>query len=163
MADALQEVQEFHWMIDMLQTVDVGIVVLDRQFRVKIWNAFMESHSGLLPSEVREKTLFSLFPDIHPEWFEKKARPVFELKTRAFMTWEQRPYLFKFPNYRPITGNEQYMYQNITLSALTSANGSVENISMMIYDVTDIAAGKKQLESLQVTQSEMLEQQQRVN
>ena len=60
-------------------------------------------------------------------------------------------------------GNEQYMYQNITLSALTSANGSVENISMMIYDVTDIAAGKKQLESLQVTQSEMLEQQQRVN
>ncbi|QPG05069.1 PAS domain-containing protein [Salinimonas marina] len=163
MTDALQEVQEFHWMMDMLQTVDVGIVVLDRQFRVKIWNAFMESHSGLLPSEVREKSLFSLFPDINSAWFEKKARPVFELKTRAFMTWEQRPYLFKFPNYRPITGNEQYMYQNITLSALTSANGIVENISMMIYDVTDIAAGNKQLESLQVTQSEMLEQQQRIN
>jgi hypothetical protein len=76
------------------------------------------------------------------------------------MTWEQRPYLFKFPNYRPITGNEQYMYQNITLSPLVSANGTVESISMMIYDVTDIAAGKKQLEAIQVTQSEALERQQ---
>ncbi|WP_018983557.1 PAS domain-containing protein [Salinimonas chungwhensis] len=160
MSDTLEELQAFHWMMDMLQTVDVGIVVLDRQFKVKVWNGFMESHSGMLPSEVREKSLFSLFPDIAETWFAQKARPVFELKTRAFMTWEQRPYLFKFPNYRPITGNEQYMYQNITLSPLVSANGTVESISMMIYDVTDIAAGKKQLEAIQVTQSEALERQQ---
>lgn len=160
MSESLEELQAFHWMMDMLQTVDVGIVVLDREFKVKVWNGFMESHSGLLPSEVREKTLFTLFPDITESWFAQKARPVFELKTRAFMTWEQRPYLFKFPNYRPITGNEQYMYQNITLSPLVSANGRVENISMMIYDVTDIAAGKKQLEAIQVAQSEAMERQQ---
>lgn len=160
MSESLEELQAFHWMMDMLQTVDVGIVVLDREFKVKVWNGFMESHSGLLPSEVREKTLFTLFPDITESWFAQKARPVFELKTRAFMTWEQRPYLFKFPNYRPITGNEQYMYQNITLSPLVSANGRVENVSMMIYDVTDIAAGKKQLEAIQVAQSEAMERQQ---
>ncbi|QCZ94399.1 PAS domain-containing protein [Salinimonas iocasae] len=160
MSESLEELQAFHWMMDMLQTVDVGIVVLDREFRVKVWNGFMESHSGMLPSDVRDKTLFTLFPDITESWFAQKARPVFELKTRAFMTWEQRPYLFKFPNYRPITGNEQYMYQNITLSPLVSANGRVENISMMIYDVTDIAAGKKQLEAIQVAQSEALERQQ---
>ncbi len=160
MSESLEELQAFHWMMDMLQSVDVGIVVLDREFKVKVWNGFMESHSGLLPSEVREKTLFTLFPDITESWFAQKARPVFELKTRAFMTWEQRPYLFKFPNYRPITGNEQYMYQNITLSPLVSANGRVENISMMIYDVTDIAAGKKQLEAIQVAQSEAMERQQ---
>lgn len=157
MDSALEELQEFHWMMDMLQTVDVGIVVLDRQFSIKVWNGFMESHSGLLPSQVRDRSLFSLFTDIDEGWFAQKAKPVFELKTRAFMTWEQRPYLFKFPNYRPITGSEQYMYQNITLSPLVSANGIVENISMMIYDMTDIAAGKKQLEAIQVAQSEAQE------
>ncbi|NVK54794.1 MAG: PAS domain-containing protein [Alteromonadaceae bacterium] len=155
--DALDEVLEFHWIIDMLQTVDVGIVVLDRQFKVKMWNGFMESHSGMLPSDVRDKTLFSLFPDINPEWFGQKAKPVFELKTRAFMLWEQRPYLFKFSNYRPITGTEEFMYQNIILSPLVSATGKVEHISMMIYDMTDIASGKKQLEALQVLQSEQSE------
>lgn len=150
---------EIHWMMDMVQTVDVGIVVLDRECKISIWNGFMESHSGLLPSQVKGKSLFELFPDIDEAWFKRKTRPVFELKTRAFMTWEQRPYLFKFPNYRPITGSEDFMYQNITLSPLTSATGQVENICMMIYDVTDVGAHKKQLEALQVTLNESREQQ----
>ena len=155
MADEnLEDILEFHWMMDMLQTVDVGIVVLDRDFKIKVWNGFMESHSGLLPSEVRDKSLFELFPSIDREWFAQKSKPVFELRTRSFMTWEQRPYLFKFPNYRPITGGEDYMYQNITLAPLVSATGTVDNISMMIYDVTDVAAGKKQFESLQVSVTE---------
>lgn len=157
--DNTDEMAEFHWMMDMVQTVDVGIVVLDRDYRIKVWNGFMESHSSLLPSQVRDKTLFELYPDIIPDWFERKARPVFELRTRAFMTWEQRPYLFKFPSYRPITGNEDFMYQNITLSALASATGQVDNICMMIYDVTDIAAHKNELEALQVSVSESKEKQ----
>ena len=160
MADSnLEELLEFHWMMDMLQTVDVGIVVLDREFRIKVWNGFMESHSGHLPSDVRDKSLFELYPKIEKDWFAQKSKPVFELRTRAFMTWEQRPYLFQFPNYRPITGGEDFMYQNITLAPLVSATGTVENISMMIYDVTDVAAGKKLYESLQVTVSEADEQQ----
>lgn len=112
---ALDEILEFHWMMDMLQTVDVGIVVLDKNFEIKVWNGFMEAHSGMLPSDVRDKTLFSLFPDISESWFRRKAKAVFELRTRAFMTWEQRPYLFKFRNFRPITGTEPFMYQNISL------------------------------------------------
>lgn len=151
------DMAEFHWMMDMVQTVDVGIVVLDRDYKIKVWNGFMESHSGLLPSQVRDKTLFELYPDVAQPWFARKARPVFELRTRAFMTWEQRPYLFKFPSYRPITGSEDFMYQNITLSALASATGQVEHICMMIYDVTDIAAHKNQLEALQVQISESKE------
>ncbi|GAB5380478.1 MAG: hypothetical protein Alis3KO_26180 [Aliiglaciecola sp.] len=148
------DMAEFHWMMDMVQTVDVGIVVLSKDFSVKVWNGFMESHSGLLPSQVHDKSLFELYPDINENWFRRKSQPVFELRTRAFMTWEQRPFLFKFPNYRPITGSEDYMYQNITLSPLASATGQVDNICMMIYDVTDVAANKKQLEALQVQISE---------
>lgn len=154
MSQQLDELLEFHWMMDMLQSVDVGIVVLDRNFAIQVWNGFMESHSGLLPSDVRGKSLFSLYPSIKEDWFKQKCKPVFELKTRAFMTWEQRPYLFKFPNYRPITGSESFMYQNITLAPLKSATGMVDYISMMIYDMTDVAAGKKQFEALQVRVSE---------
>jgi len=157
MSQHLEEILEFHWMMDMLQTVDVGIVVLNKKFQIQVWNGFMESHSGLLPSDVRDKSLFDLFPSIKEAWFMQKAKPVFGLKTRAFMTWEQRPYLFKFPNYRPITGSESFMYQNITLSPLTSATGAVDYISMMIYDMTDVAVGKKQLEAIQVQVSEAKE------
>ncbi|MBC3766451.1 PAS domain-containing protein [Neptunicella marina] len=151
------ELTEFHWMMDMLQTVDVGLVVLDKDYNIKLWNGFMESHSGMLPSEVRDKSLFELFPDIDCNWFTQKARQVFELKNRAFMIWEQRPYLFRFPNYRPITGSEDYMYQNITLSPLKSTTGTVDHICMMVYDMTDVAASKKLLEITQVTLGEINE------
>jgi PAS domain-containing protein len=155
--DALAELLELHWMMNMIQTVDVGIVVFNRQFEIKVWNGFMEAHSGLLPSDVRDVNLFSLFSDISSEWLKTKTRPVFELRTRAFITWEQRPYLFKFRNYRPITSNAPYMYQNAVFSPLVSATGQVDNVCMMIYDMTDAASAKKQLLALQVTQNEMNE------
>lgn len=157
--DALEEILEMHWMMDMIQTVDVGIVVFNRKFEIKVWNGFMEAHSGLLPSDVRDISLFELFKDISPAWMKTKTHPVFELKTRAFVTWEQRPYIFKFRNYRPITSNAPYMYQNIVFSPLVSATGSVDHVCMMIYDMTDAASAKKQLLSLQVTQNEMQERQ----
>ena len=150
----LDDMTEFHWMMSMIQSIDVGIVVIDKACRVKVWNGFMEAHSGLLPSDVRDKSLFSLFPDIKEDWFRKKTKPVFELRTRAFITWEQRPYLFKFRNYRPITGTEPFMYQNVAFSALVSATGTVDNVCMMVYDMSDAATAKKQLLALQVEQSE---------
>ena len=153
-----EEIQEFHWMMTLLQNVDVGLVVLDRDYKVKVWNGFMESHSGLLPSHVRDKSLFELFTEIDRDWFKRKAWSVFELRNRAFIIWEQTPYLIRFPNYRPITGSEEVMYQNITLSPIVSPTGNVDAICLMIYDVTDVAAGKKALESTQVALNETLEQ-----
>lgn len=155
--EALEELLEFHWMMNMIQTVDVGIVVFNRKFEIKVWNGFMEAHSGLLPSDVRDVCIFSLFADIQAKWLKAKTRPVFELRTRAFITWEQRPYLFKFRNYRPITSNAPYMYQNVVFSPLVSATGSVDNVCMMIYDMTDAASAKKQLLALQVSENEMRE------
>jgi len=153
----LDELLEMHWMMDMIQSVDVGIVVFNRSLMIKVWNGFMEAHSGLLPSDVRDKSIFTLFPEIDQSWLNIKVRPVFDLRTRAFITWEQRPYLFKFRNYRPITSNAPYMYQNVVFSPLVSASGQVEHVCMMIYDMTDAASAKKQLLSLQVTQNELHE------
>nr|WP_136250238.1 hypothetical protein [Ningiella ruwaisensis] len=152
--EALDELLEFHWMMDMIQTVDVGIVVFNRNFEIKVWNGFMEAHSGLLPSDVRDQRLFDLFPDISEPWLTQKVKSVFDLRTRAFLTWEQRPYLFKFRNYRPITSTAPFMYQNIVFSPLNSATGAVDHVCMMIYDMTDAASAKKQLLSFQVKEAE---------
>jgi diguanylate cyclase len=141
------DISEFHWLMDMLQTIDVGLVVLDRDYNIRAWNSFMENHSGMKPQEVREKSIFDCFTEIPRLWFTHKTQAVFLLKSRSFTTWEQRPYLFKFKNYRPITGTEEFMYQNITISPLVSTTGEVGHICIIIYDVTDIASNRKQLET----------------
>lgn len=136
------DIKEFHWMMDMIQHLDVGLIVLDKEYTVNVWNSFMENHSGYTPADVISRNLFEVFTDIPEDWFKRKAESVFLLNNRAFTTWEQRPYLFKFKNYRPITGSAEFMYQDITLIPLTSVDGSVNHIGVIIYDVTDIAVNK---------------------
>ena len=142
------EMNEIHWLMDMFNTVDVGLVVLDRDYKVCIWNGFMENHSGLLPSAVKGKDLFDLFPVIDEKWFRSKSESVFVLKNRSFTIWEQQPYIFRFKNYRPITGKADYMYQNATFIPLTNTMGEVSHICIILYDVTDVAVNKKELEEL---------------
>ncbi|MEW6981916.1 diguanylate cyclase [Colwelliaceae bacterium 6471] len=140
------QINELHWLMEMLHSIDVGLVVLDRQYRVQIWNGFMENHSGLLPREVKDKVLFDLFDEIPEDWFKRKAESVFLLKNKAFTIWEQRSHLFKFDNYRPITGTAEFMYQNTTFIPLLSATGEVTHLCLIVYDVTDNAVHKQDLE-----------------
>jgi diguanylate cyclase len=141
------EFAEIHWLMDVLQSIDVGLVILDRDYKIQLWNGFMENHSGLRPDQVHDKSLFESFGDIPETWFRQKAEPVFELKTRTFTIWEQRPYLFKFKNSRPITGRSSTMYQNSSLIPLESVNGDVNHICLIIYDVTNIAINQGDLTS----------------
>ncbi|MDX1279965.1 sensor domain-containing diguanylate cyclase [Shewanella colwelliana] len=138
---------ELHWLIDMVQTIEVGLVVLDRNYDIQLWNGFMENHSGVSPNSIKGSNLFEQFDYLPATWLKQKMESVFLLKNRAFISWEQRPYVFQFGNYRPITGRADFMYQNVTLLPLSSLTGEITHISMIIYDVTDVAINKLQLKA----------------
>jgi diguanylate cyclase (GGDEF)-like protein len=148
MQNISHEVSEVHWLLDMFQTVDVGLVVLTADYKIQVWNGFMENHSGLTPRQVRDRYLFDLFSEIDETWLRRKCEPVILLKNRAFTIWEQRPFIFKFRNYRPITGVADYMYQNSTIFPITDVRGVVTHLCMIIYDVTDVATSRLELESM---------------
>lgn len=136
----------FHFLVDMLESVEIGLVVLDLDFQIQLWNGFMENHSGLTSTAVRDKNLFALFPDLPQTWLRRKVDTVVTLKTRAFTSWELRPYLFRFGTTRPVTGTEPVMYQNLTISPLAEPDGCVKRVCLMIYDVTDVASSRLALE-----------------
>lgn len=147
MSNGQIELSNVHWMMDMLQSLDVGLLVLDRDYRVQVWNSFMANHSGRSPDGVIGHSLFELFPELPARWFRRKAETVFTLRNRAFTTWEQRPYLFPFRNYRPITGPAEFMYQNATFLPIMSADGEIHQLGVLIYDVTDMAVSRIELEA----------------
>ena len=147
MIDTTEELDlhRLHWLMQMLQTVDAGLVVLDRQFDVQLWNNFMENHSGVRTSQARGSNLFDLFPELPVQWLTRKLESVFTLDSHAYSTWEQRPHLFRFKSYRPLTGESDLMYQNITIIPLTGMDKSVTHACILVYDVTDIATSKLEL------------------
>ncbi len=131
--------------MEMLRSIDAGLILIDTEYKVSLWNNFMENHSGIKSSEINGRNIIDFVPDESRDWLLKKLVTVTTLMTRAFSTWEQKPYLFRFESYHPITGVAEHMYQNISFIPIPSTNGTLDQIGLIIYDVTDIAINKKQL------------------
>jgi diguanylate cyclase len=137
---------EFHRILDILQTIDVGLVVLDQNYHVALWNSFMENHSGYNLSQLSEHNMFYYFPNLAEDWLRHKIESVFTLRCASFISWELRPYLFKFAAQRPFTGMSDVMYQNVTIMPLMSRHGEISHVCLIIYDVTDTATSKQALQ-----------------
>ncbi len=143
--DTALNMEELHWQLGLLQDLDVGLIVLDADYRVNLWNSFMANHSGIRDAAAQGKRLDELFNGFPARWFRRKLESVFLLRSKAFITWEERPYLFRFKPYHPITGLVEYMYQNVTLIPLTSPNGVVTHVGIMVYDMTSTAMSQHAL------------------
>nr|WP_136251501.1 sensor domain-containing diguanylate cyclase [Ningiella ruwaisensis] len=137
-----------HWQQAILAAIEVGIVVVDRQFTIHEFNQFMENHSGIEASQIQGTNLFEAFKEIDKSWFENKCQAVFSMQTPVFLIWEQRQYLFKFGTSRPITSSSDHMYQNITILPVPSKSGEVERVCIIVYDMTDQAMSKERVEKL---------------
>ena len=137
MSIELQAAVQIHEAI--LRQIGVGVVVVDRDCRVVVWNDFMAAHSQRSASHVVGRNLFEVFPDLPEKWLRKKIDNVFVLGNYSFSSWEQRPYLFPFRHNRPLTTsfNLQYMRQNSTFLPVKDAEGAVTHVCLTLFDVTD--------------------------
>ena len=127
---------------ELINAIDVGVVVVDSDFCVEVWNQFMENHASIKPADIVGQSLFSHFPEIDEGWLRQKSVPIFNLRSPVFIIWEQRQYLFKFGANRPVTCGAHHMYQNVTMFPIIGDNGEVSRFCIMVYDVTDQALSK---------------------
>lgn len=139
----------------VVKWVDVGIFVVDRNFEVQLWNNFMAHHSGHTLENILGKNLFDTFPDLPKAWFSKKINAVFLLNNFSFISWENRPFLFRFAHNRPITGGAEHMYQNCMLLPLKAEKGKPEAVCVVVFDATDTAIAQNLLKGAMHALSEI--------
>lgn len=143
---ANSDFHDMHLTMQLLQTLDNGLVLLDSDYKIHMWNSFMEHHSGITSSDARGAILFDLFPDLPETWLKRKLESVFQLGSRSFCTWQEHPHLFHFSSTRPLTGSSARMYQNVSLTPLYDTSNEVVCVCMSVYDVTEVATRKLDLE-----------------
>ncbi|WP_232417741.1 ATP-binding protein [Methyloversatilis thermotolerans] len=144
-------------MIDMM---DVGVFAVDRELHVRSWNAFMVAHAGKGRREVLGRSIFEVFPELPRSWLQKKFDRVFALGAPSFTSWEQRPWLFRLPHNRPITGGVDCMQQDTRLVPLKNGDGEVALVLVCVFDVTDAAMLQRRLaETVTALEAERAEQQ----
>ncbi len=141
--------RDLHWMLDVIQSADIGVVVLDETLRIEVFNHFMQAHSGLAPESVIGRDIRQVFPELPGDWLERHVDMVFELGAPIHTHWEQRPWLFRFPLHLPLRFEAEVMYQNTVFLPLRAANKRVERVGILVHDVTDMALQRQHLEAVQ--------------
>ena len=144
--------------IATLDRLNAGVFSVDPEMKVLHWNMFMATNSGRPADQVVGRNLFECFPELPEHWLRWKLRSVFLLGTFAFSSWRQRPYIFKFPHNRPLTGGIDFMRQDVAFLPVLSDGGAVGSVCAMLTDMTDAALSLRALDqaNLQI-QREMLE------
>jgi diguanylate cyclase (GGDEF)-like protein len=145
-SNALDELHDLHSFLAIIQHLNVGVIVVDRKFTVRIWNSFMETNSGINGSHINGHCLYKFFPEVEHSWLKDKIIEVFTLETPIFSSWEQHQEVIKFKNNRPFTGSSMHMYINYTIIPMRSLTGTIDEVIIMLYDVTDEACSKKGLQ-----------------
>ncbi|MGF1727291.1 diguanylate cyclase [Photobacterium nomapromontoriensis] len=131
--------------MQVIDNIDAGVVMLDRNYQVMSWNTFMQAYSGIRVDQIMGKNLFEVIPELPAEWLKSKIESTFKLGMRSFSCWEDRPNIFNFTNFSPVTGGSTNMYQNLILTPLKSLNGDYSHICLTLTDVSDIAKNKTHL------------------
>lgn len=137
--------ESFELLRFIVDRINVGVFVVDKDMNIAVWNQFMEVSSGISSSDLIGNNLFAKFPELPKNWLEKKIKNVFFLKNYAFTSWEQRAYLFKFPHNRPVTGGIDSMQQNCTFIPVKNTLDEVKFVCVTIFDVTDTSIYQRKL------------------
>lgn len=124
--------------------LNTGILVLDCDFNIIMWNRFLQVHANKRDNDVVGKSIFEVFPELPRKWFQRKLSSVVQLKTQSFCGWEQRHHLFELSHSRPITTDSHFMAQNCTFLPV-EVEGEVDKICILIEDVTDVCHYQTQL------------------
>src|ERR1044071_1545690 len=125
--------------ITTLDRLNAGVFTVNTELEVVHWNRFMASNSGLPADQVIGRDLFASFPDLPEAWLRWKLRGVFLLGTFAFSSGKQRPYVFKFPHNRPLTGGIDFMYQDLSSLPVGTGDGMIGSVCVLVTDAADAA------------------------
>jgi diguanylate cyclase len=121
----------------IIERINVGVLVIDSDMNIILWNGFMEMYSGAKADDVLNKNLFDYFPELPVAWMKKKIEGVFLFENYGFSSWKQRPYVFKFHHNRPLTGTVDHMRQDCVFQPVKNQDGKVEFVCITISDMTD--------------------------
>ncbi|AWB67220.1 GGDEF domain-containing protein [Saccharobesus litoralis] len=129
----------------VFEHINSGVIVVDPEYKVILINNFFKIHASLSRREACGTNLFDLFNELPVNWLKRKLQSVFLLNTPAFSSWEQRQYLFKMSHTRPITTENEFMAQDVTMLPIVNDQGQVCKVCIIIEDVTDVCYYQQQL------------------
>lgn len=117
-------------------TVDNGIIILDKNLNVYFWNQWLERRSNISFEEIKEKNLKDFFPNLNANKLKRKISTSLALNSPTFYNTEINKFLLDIKCTNVSSKFFDNMQQAITI---TPYNLEESIVFVYIYDTTQLS------------------------
>ena len=122
---------------EVVNVLNVGLVILDAEMRVRKWNHWMEQRSNILSADIEGESLFLFFPSLDNDHFNRSVKSVLTFNSMAFYSQKLHRYCFPIPPISSFKKQFEFMQQNCTFGPVKSPEDE-SLLFISVQDVTDI-------------------------
>ena len=121
----------------ILDVIDIGFLILDKDCRVRYWNRWLASHSGIPFKKIRGALLFNFFPHLNNKKFLRNFQAILTFGNCYFFPRKLYDYIFPFNPSSNFANEIDYMQQNCVMGALRGDKNEIKYVYMTVKDVTE--------------------------
>jgi transcriptional regulator with PAS, ATPase and Fis domain len=131
--------------IQIFETINSGLVILNQDLIVIAWNRWMEHHSGILEENIVGRQILEFYPNLSEPKYKRFIKSVFAFGNYAYFSQKLHHYLFAMKNFSSSAEALPYMQQSCTAGPLRNKDGQIGSIFIAVQDVTENIAVEMRL------------------
>lgn len=129
----------------IFDTISIGLIVLDLDFKVVSWNRWMELHTGFKEETIIGQSIYTFYPNLTKGSFNKIIKSVMAFGNYASYSQKLHKYLIPIKNPHGSKLQLPYMQQNCTFGPLRNQANKINGAYITINDVTDVVVYEQKL------------------
>jgi len=129
----------------ILESLNLGVVVLDSNLNVKHWNRWMVLHSEIPVDVIQGRCILDFFPDLNNPRFLRSCKAVLAFGNFTFFSQKLHQYLFPFKPVSSFGAKIDWMQQSCTMGPLRDEDNTIRHLYLTVQDVTEVVAYEQRL------------------
>lgn len=117
--------------------IDVGLVILDRQYQVCYWNRWLASHSGISAQDIKGAQIFDFYPRLKNKKFLRNFKAVVTFGNCYFFPQKLYEYIFPCKPESNFTSEIEHMQQSCIMGPLRNKKREIKYVYISVKDVTE--------------------------
>lgn len=129
----------------IVDTIDIGLIVLDRELIVRGWNRWMEFHSGIPAAEIVGTPILQHYANLTEPKYRRLFKSVLTFGSYACFSQKLHQYLIPLKNLHASAAQLPYMQQSCSAAPLRDNQGSIIGLFISVHDVTEYTSYENKL------------------
>ena len=134
----------------IFDTVNIGLVIMDRELKVKHWNRWMSQHSRIAAEEIVGTLITDHFPELSTPGFQRNCKAVLAFGNFSFFSQKLHRFLFPFKPVGSFGAKFEQMQQSCTMGPLRGEDNAITSIFIIVQDVTELATYEQKMMEMNV-------------